>query len=220
MAGMHFSVHYQIEGSEHGGCIAFTVRGESLAEAKAWGEQKAWEYIHEARPNSYALESRQSGPVKEELLGVGGFRPLDWDAVRTLGAKRRGRDFKGFGQGSSLHFRSRPHEGGRNQESEFIQADTLQELRKIIMKQFPPERMSHLVDDTNWDADETALYVLTVGGEYKGDWDEVVLCEASNIYQAGQLWLRHSGGWGKSSRSAGVMLASGLCAVGEPLFRR
>jgi len=220
MSGVHFSLSWRTEGSEYGAGTDYTVYGATFAEAKTWGEKEAWEFLHEDRPNDRALESMRMGPVSEELLGPDGFRPLDWDEVKKLRAQKLTGDGRRFGLGATAGF---GHVGANERpddEARLIEAATLHDLRKLLLKRVPPELTAHFSNETNWDAAATALYVITLGGQRSGDWEEVVLCEASNLYHAGQLWQRHSHAKGLPSREGGLMLANGLCTVGESLFLR
>lgn len=74
---------------------------------------------------------------------------------------------------------------------DFIQGMTLQELREAIMRPAPPETISYFMDDTNWESELTAIYLLKIGTSETSDWSEVVLCQAANLYHAGQLWVSY-----------------------------
>jgi hypothetical protein len=193
MVGIHYELIFQVEEGSGDGRYAFTAYGPTLEETKAWGEKRAWDFIHGKRPARYALKTLKSSQVADYLLTEDGRQPLDFAEVRKL------IDGPTLSKLRSLELH----------ESLFIRPSKISPKKE----QWP----EHLTFSSDIQDPAThALYVLIILAENLKKWSEVVYCRASNIQQAGRLWAWHSRKEWDCVRPARLGRAFGFTSADDP----
>jgi hypothetical protein len=222
MAATHFSLLYGTEGCESDCSLSFTVHGATPEETQAWGDNQAWKYIHDRRPNDRMLKSLQSIPVASYLLTDSGPQPLDFDEVRKISDASNRRELdRAFGGGASAVIQARAGDGTRATLSPGLaEPVSLEKIRLEMEKHFQGETtfLQKYLEEMNWDPNRQAIYRLMLNTSDSEGWDEVILCRAANLHHAGRLWAWHAQREVSPARRAGVQLSSGFHAVGEPRF--